>query len=195
MLGGSGYLQDYPIEQYIRDAKIDTLYEGTTSIQGMDFFFRKIVRDKGQGSHQAPRPTMTEPSPRATPATACTRRRSGICSARASRPCEAMVGHHGGRSLTSSAEDRRNVYKVGLNATRLLMAAGDMMTGYLLLRQAVVAERALAGDVSARDQDFYAGKVAAAKWFVRNVLPLLAGQRTLADAVDLDLMDLPESAF
>ena len=46
-LGGSGYLQDYPIEQYIRDAKIDTLYEGTTAIQGLDLFFRKIVRDQG----------------------------------------------------------------------------------------------------------------------------------------------------
>ena len=45
--GGSGYLQEYPIEQYIRDAKIDTLYEGTTAIQGQDFFFRKIVRDQG----------------------------------------------------------------------------------------------------------------------------------------------------
>src|SRR3954466_5026490 len=47
-LGGSGFLQDYPIEQYIRDAKIDTLYEGTTAIQGMDLFFRKVVRDQGQ---------------------------------------------------------------------------------------------------------------------------------------------------
>ncbi|OEV12246.1 hypothetical protein AN219_29385, partial [Streptomyces nanshensis] len=45
---GSGYLQEYPIEQYIRDAKIDTLYEGTTAIQGQDFFFRKVVRDQGQ---------------------------------------------------------------------------------------------------------------------------------------------------
>ena len=44
--GGSGYLQDYPVEQYIRDAKIDTLYEGTTAIQGLDFFFRKMVRDQ-----------------------------------------------------------------------------------------------------------------------------------------------------
>ena len=43
--GGSGFLQDYPIEQYVRDAKIDTLYEGTTAIQGQDLFFRKIVRD------------------------------------------------------------------------------------------------------------------------------------------------------
>src|ERR1700745_18435 len=47
-LGGSGFFQDYPIEQYIRDAKIDSLYEGTTGIQGMDLFFRKIIRDQGQ---------------------------------------------------------------------------------------------------------------------------------------------------
>ena len=44
--GGSGYLQDYPIEQYLRDAKIDTLYEGTTAIQGLDLFFRKMVKDE-----------------------------------------------------------------------------------------------------------------------------------------------------
>src|SRR3546814_20834720 len=43
--GGSGFLQEYPIEQYVRDAKIDTLYEGTTAIQGQDFFFRKIVKE------------------------------------------------------------------------------------------------------------------------------------------------------
>src|ERR1700747_1145797 len=47
-LGGSGFLQDYPLEQYIRDSKIDSLYEGTTAIQALDFFFRKIVRDRGQ---------------------------------------------------------------------------------------------------------------------------------------------------
>jgi hypothetical protein len=46
--GGSGFLQEYPLEQYVRDAKIDTLYEGTTAIQGLDFFFRKIVKDHGQ---------------------------------------------------------------------------------------------------------------------------------------------------
>ena len=46
--GGSGFLQDYPIEQYVRDAKIDTLYEGTTAIQGQDLFFRKIIKDQGR---------------------------------------------------------------------------------------------------------------------------------------------------
>jgi alkylation response protein AidB-like acyl-CoA dehydrogenase len=47
VFGGSGFTQDYPIEQYIRDAKIDTLYEGTTAIQALDLLFRKIVRDNG----------------------------------------------------------------------------------------------------------------------------------------------------
>src|SRR5260370_7882924 len=46
--GGWDFLQDYPIEQYIRDAKIDSLYEGTTAIQGLDLFFRKILRNEGQ---------------------------------------------------------------------------------------------------------------------------------------------------
>ena len=45
--GGSGFIQDFPVEQYIRDAKIDSLYEGTTAIQGMDLFFRKTLRDQG----------------------------------------------------------------------------------------------------------------------------------------------------
>src|SRR6202042_1156720 len=47
-LAASAFLQDYPMEQYIRDSKIDSLYEGTTAIQALDFFFRKIVRDRGE---------------------------------------------------------------------------------------------------------------------------------------------------
>src|SRR5215203_5452206 len=43
-LGGSGFLTEYPVEQYVRDAKIDTLYEGTTAIQAQDLFFRKIIK-------------------------------------------------------------------------------------------------------------------------------------------------------
>ena len=99
--------------------------------------------------------------------------------------------------LTSAAEDRANVYKVGFNATRLLMASGDVVTGWLLLRQAEVAGEALAGSTppSSRDKAFYEGKVAAAKWFARNVLPGVSAARALAESVDLELMDLAEEAF
>ena len=85
--GGSGFLQDYPIEQYVRDAKIDTLYEGTTAIQGLDFFFRKIVRDKGQALRP---PVHADPGVRQGPASGTAPRPpSASCSARRSRTCRA----------------------------------------------------------------------------------------------------------
>jgi hypothetical protein len=75
VFGGAGFTQDYPVEQYIRDSKIDTLYEGTTSIQGLDFFFRKIVRDQGAalgklfadvpGVHQGRSRRLPDPGARA----------------------------------------------------------------------------------------------------------------------------------
>ena len=46
--GGAGYVMDFPIEQYIRDQKVDSVYEGTTHIQSLDLFFRKVARDGGQ---------------------------------------------------------------------------------------------------------------------------------------------------
>ena len=190
VLGGSGYLQDYPIEQYVRDAKIDTLYEGTTSIQGMDFFFRKIIRDKGKALNAIAGEVQAFVDDDSN-GLAAERALLAAAGADFEAILSGMVG-----ALMTTAEERRNVYKIGLNTTRLLMAAGDIMTGYLLLRQAVVAERALAsGDLSDRDRAFYTGKVASAKWFAGNVLPLLAGQRAIAESVDLDLMDLPEAAF
>ena len=84
--GGSGFLQDYPLEQYVRDAKIDTLYEGTTAIQGMDFFFRKIVRDRGRAlAHLA---GQVAEFAKADPATAGWPT-SASCSARRSTTCRA----------------------------------------------------------------------------------------------------------
>jgi alkylation response protein AidB-like acyl-CoA dehydrogenase len=190
ILGGSGYLQDYPLEQYIRDAKIDTLYEGTTAIQGMDFFFRKIVRDKGQALTKL----LTEvgefaKSPAGGEALAPER----ALLATGLEDVQAIVGAMVGQ-LTSSAEDLANIYKVGQNTTRLLMAAGDLVTGWLLLRQAEVALDKLDA-ASARDKPFYAGKVAAAKFFARTVLPTLTPQRAIAEATDNDLMELAEEAF
>jgi hypothetical protein len=192
VFGGSGYLQDYPIEQYIRDAKIDTLYEGTTSIQGIDYFFRKIVRDKGTAlGYLVEQIQDTVKGDPGGGELATERELLG----QAAEDLQAIVATMVGQ-LTSAAEDRANVYKVGLNGTRLLMASGDVVTGWLLVRQAEVAGEALKrSDLSARDQAFYQGKVAAAKWFARNVLTGLAAQRALAEGVDLDLMELSEDAF
>jgi len=191
-LGGSGFLQDYPIEQYIRDAKIDSLYEGTTGIQSLDLFFRKIIRDRGQafgvllgkvrdfaaadggnGRLKAERAALAD------------------AAAQVEAIAAAMTGF-----LMASPEQPAEIYKVGLNSTRLLMAIGDLVIGWLLLTHAEVALRALdeidAGDP---DRDFYAGKLAAARFFAATVLPRLAVERTIAEETTLDLMDLPEGGF
>jgi alkylation response protein AidB-like acyl-CoA dehydrogenase len=189
-LGGSGYLQDYPIEQYIRDAKIDTLYEGTTAIQGQDFFFRKIVRDQGQALTALSEEIKTFLAEAAGGEELAAAREQ---LARAAADLEAIVGVML-TDLAATQQDVRSIYKVGLNTTRLLLASGDVVVGYLLLRGAAVAAEKLA-TASGRDKAFYAGKVAAARFFAANVLPGLATARAVAEGVDLDVMDVPEDAF
>lgn len=193
-LGGSGYLQDYPIEQYIRDAKIDTLYEGTTGIQGMDLFFRKIVRDHGQALSGLLGEVQSFAKGDAGNG-ALARERDLL--AAGLEDVQAMVGAMVGH-LTSAGDEVRNLYKVGLNTTRLLESLGDLVVGWLLLRQAEVALAALnggRGQLNDRDQAFYAGKVAAARFFARTVLPELSARRVVTEDTDLDLMDLAEAAL
>ncbi|HVA60798.1 MAG TPA: acyl-CoA dehydrogenase [Mycobacteriales bacterium] len=190
-LGGSGYLQDYPIEQYIRDSKIDTLYEGTTGIQGMDLFFRKIVRDKGEALTKLLGDIQDFAKGDAGNGQLRVEREllgKGIEDVQGL--VAALVGY-----LTATTEDARSVYKVGLNSTRLLLALGDLVIGWLLLRQAEVALLRLAEGSSPRDTAFYQGKVSAARFFSQTRLPLLAAERAIAEATDLDLMDLDEAAF
>jgi hypothetical protein len=190
-LGGSGFLQDYPIEQYIRDAKIDSLYEGTTAIQSQDFFFRKIVRDKGvalghlnneiQAFLDGSGGNGRLKEERALLATAL-------------GDLQAMLGAMIG-FLTSAREDRRNTYKVAQQTVRLLMSTGDVVISWLLLRQAEVALAALGGEVSEKDRMFYEGKIAAASFFARNILPELTARRAIVEGCDNSLMDVPEAAF
>jgi alkylation response protein AidB-like acyl-CoA dehydrogenase len=190
--GGSGYLQDYPLEQYIRDAKIDTLYEGTTAIQAQDFFFRKIVRNKGAalGALSAEITQFLE--------SIADEGRLKEESAALQKALEDFGGIVAAMfsQLMSGQEDVTNVYKVGQNATRLLMSAGDLMVGYLLLRQASVALTKLdANGVSAADRAFYEGKPAVARFFATTVLPELASRRAIAESIDNSLMDVPEASF
>ncbi|MFI6765838.1 acyl-CoA dehydrogenase [Streptomyces sp. NPDC050355] len=188
--GGSGYLQEYPIEQYIRDAKIDTLYEGTTAIQGQDYFFRKIVRNQGQALN-----TLAEEIKKflaeGTGGAELEQARGEL--GKAAADLEAIVGAML-TDLAATEKDVKSIYKVGLNTSRLLLASGDVVIGYLLLKGAAVASAKLA-DASSKDKAFYAGKIAAAKFYAHNVLPGVAMQRQLAESVDQSLMELDEAAF
>jgi hypothetical protein len=189
--GGSGFLQDYPIEQYIRDSKIDSLYEGTTAIQAQDFFFRKIARDRGVAlthvvdqiekflADDGARGELAES--RAILATAVTDLQAMVA---------ALTGY-----LMEAQNDARELYRVGLESVSFLLSVGDLLIGWLLLRQAEVALQALDGEPDEDDQAFYAGKVGVANFFVKNVLPRLSAERRTTEAVDLSLMQMREACF
>lgn len=192
ILGGSGFLQDYPIEQYIRDAKIDSLYEGTTAIQSMDFFFRKIVRDKGQAlAYLAGEITTLIDSEAGNGRLKNERRLLKQALEDVQGMLATMIGY-----LTAAAqEDPASVYKVGQQTVRLLMSAGDLLVGWQLLRQAAVALTKLDGAVAEQDQAFYQGKIAVASFFAKTVLPELTARRAVVTNADNDLMDIDEAAF
>ncbi|HEY0472400.1 MAG TPA: acyl-CoA dehydrogenase [Kribbella sp.] len=194
--GGSGFLQDYPIEQYVRDAKIDTLYEGTTAIQGQDLFFRKIIKDQGKAlGHLADQIQAFV----ASEAGNGRLKEERALLAKGLEDTQKLLGVMGQALMSSNPQaengDPRNIYKVGLNTSRLLYVLGDVVCSWLMLRQAEVALNKLGEDVSPADKDFYTGKVAAAQWFVRSTMPTVRAERIKAEMTDLDVMDLPESAF
>ena len=185
--GGSGYLQDYPLEQYVRDAKIDTLYEGTTAIQSMDFLFRKIVKDNGEALMTVAGEILASTEDgheELADVRARVQRGLGDVQGIVEALQPALMGPMEGQP--------REMYKTGLHSRRLLLAVGDLMVAWLLLRQAEVAQTALDGGA---DDDFYRGKVAAAKFFSREVLPRLTADRKIVEAADLTAMDLPDEAF
>jgi len=197
-LGGHGYLQDYPMEQYLRDAKIDSLYEGTTAIQGMDLYFRKIVRNQGEALAYL----LGEVRKTAAAEAGNGRlKKERAALARAADNVDAMVtAMHG--YLADSMEQPTEVNRVGLNTTRLLLALGDLIIGWLLVRQAEVATEALdaaggsaVGEGGAGDEAFYRGKIAAARFFAETVLPRLTAELEVVEATSLDVMELPEAAF
>ena len=195
-LGGSGFLQEYPIEQYVRDAKIDTLYEGTTAIQGMDFFFRKIIRDQAQalGSIAMQIQEFAQNVDAQDGALKKERELLGKGLEDTQGILGAMVGPLMASDPRQDGGDVTNLYKVGQNTSRLLLGAGDLVVGWLLLRQAEIAVEKV-DSAEGKDKDFYTGKIAAAKFFASQVLPRLASERAIAEATDNSLMDVPESAF
>ena len=190
-LGGSGFLQDYPIEQYIRDAKIDSLYEGTTAIQAQDFFFRKIIRDKGVAlAHVAGQIQEFIANESGNGRLKSER----VLLAKALEDVQGMAAALTGY-LMAAQEEPASIYKVGLGSVRFLMSVGDLLIGWLLLRQAAVATAALDAGVAGPDKAFYEGKVAVASFFAKNFLPLLTSTRQVVESVDNEIMELDEAAF
>jgi alkylation response protein AidB-like acyl-CoA dehydrogenase len=185
--GGAGFTRDWPLEQYVRDAKIDTLYEGTTAIQGLDFFFRKVVKDGGRSLGLLGKEIQSF----AEAGGAHAEEKQALL--KALGDLNGIIGVLVGHAMASQ-ENSEEIYKVGLNTSRALMAVGDVIISWLLLRQADIAAEKLAAGAG-KDADFYTGKIASAKFFITTVLPHITADRKIVEATDSAIMELPESAF
>jgi alkylation response protein AidB-like acyl-CoA dehydrogenase len=184
--GGAGFTRDWPIEQYVRDAKIDTLYEGTTAIQGLDFFFRKIVKDGGRAIGLLGKEIKTF----AETGGAHAAEKEALLKALGDLNAiiATLVAH-----ATESQTDPEKIYTVGLNTSRCLMAVGDIITAWLLLRQADIALEKIPN--AGKDLEFYNGKIASAKFFVNNYLPHITADRKIVEATDNSIMNISDAAF
>ncbi|MFC9557007.1 acyl-CoA dehydrogenase [Rhodococcus sp. NPDC056960] len=184
IFGGSGFLTDYPLEQYVRDTKVDALYEGTTGIQGQDLFSRKILRDNGAALER-----LLAEMEKTVGDTAASR----------------LAGD--GEILGSAIEAVRGMVEVltarwgsagarpvaALDTTRFLLRLGDLVCGWLLLRSALLAQSRL--DDSGADRSFYLGKVEAGSWFTRQVLTGLPAALDTMRRTTGQLLELPVDAF
>jgi hypothetical protein len=188
VFGGSGYTQDYPIEQYIRDAKIDTLYEGTTAIQALDLFFRKIARDQGKTLMRFSE-GMMEYVKGGTDEFATERQALGQALEQVQNHIGVLVGH-----TMNSMQNPTEIYKTGLHTNALLESLSEVTIAWLLLEHAEVASSALP-DATGDDVGFYQGKIASAKFFVTDALPKVAMRTAAAQAEDGWLMELSDDAF
>lgn len=193
VFGGSGYTQDYPIEQYLRDAKIDTLYEGTTGIQALDLLFRKIARDQGATLgwlvDTIRKDLVNIIDPQLVPiAEAVSRALDHVLA-----HLTTVLGH--ALAFRDGSEPQR-LYVAGLHATALLFSWSEVVIGWLLLRQATVAHQAAGrAGLSSADQAFYAGKLTTAAWFAHHVLPKVELRATTAAGDDGALMRLDDDAW
>jgi alkylation response protein AidB-like acyl-CoA dehydrogenase len=180
--GGSGYCQDYPIEQYIRDQKIDSLYEGTTHIQALDLFFRKIGRDRGA--------TLQALVGQITATIASLPEELAVEKA----ALQTAVGDVQGIMMTMMGKLGQSVYHVGVQGNRILFALAELVIGWRLAVNAKVALGKLA-NATGDDAAFYQGKLAASRFYAKQVLPGLTLSRKLVEQSDLDVMEMPDDSW
>jgi len=202
VLGGYGYCQEYPVEQFLRDCKIASIYEGTNGIQALDLVGRKLVIKRGQLFKRL----ITETEEFLKWARKSFELRELVATFEAAREQLIQVTKYFG--LRGMTED---YIETLLYATPYLELFGDVAVGLMLLWQALIAQRRLqeiyldAGAKDAHSQRqvlasnrsaaFYRGKVASAEFFITNVLSLSQGKAKAIMSGQRAAVEITEDAF
>jgi alkylation response protein AidB-like acyl-CoA dehydrogenase len=183
--GGAGYTRDYPVEQYCRDSKIFSIYEGTNHIQAMDLVGRKLGQAGGANLQAFVGDIQKFVAKHGAHATL------GAEVKRLGRAAEAVVG--AAMKLLMWFQGGQ-LDRVPLVANRFLEMMAETAVAWVLLEGAVLAHDKRAGANEA-DAAFYAGKIAAAHYFARNILPGVEHKATLLTDEDLSPMEIPDAGF
>ncbi|MFO0596871.1 MAG: acyl-CoA dehydrogenase [Myxococcaceae bacterium] len=185
--GGAGFLKDWPVEQYTRDAKIFSIYEGTNHIQAMDLVARKLGQNGGANlqAFMGDLNTFVE-----------THKSHPIFGKEVtylSTASEAVVGV--AMAMMGWLQGGK-VDLIPLVANRFLLAMSQLSVAYVLLDAGVKAEAALAKlPADHADRAFYEGKRHSALWYARNVLPQAKNHAEVAMLEDRTPMEIGDAAF
>ncbi len=167
VFGGAGYTRDFLVEQYARDCKITSIYEGTSGIQAMDLLARKIGMKKGLVFMNF----MGEIQKTTTRAKAVDALNDLAVKVENTANRLGEVALHIGKMAMS--ED----FKVAFaHALPFLYAMGDTIMAWMLLWRAVVASEKLAAKPKKKDIAFYEGQIKTAEFFINTELPLTSGK-------------------
>jgi alkylation response protein AidB-like acyl-CoA dehydrogenase len=186
--GGAGYTRDYPVEQYCRDAKIFSIYEGTNHIQSMDLVGRKLGQNGGANTQAFLGDIAKFVAANAghEKLGASVKKLGAAAESVGQTVMRLLMWFQGG-----------NIPVVPLYANRFLEMMSETAVAWMLLEGAVIADKKLAGGLDAKDPDhaFYTGKVAAALYYARNVLPGVEQKAALLAEEDKSALEVPEAAF
>jgi hypothetical protein len=201
VFGGYGYCSEYPMEQYLRDVKIATIYEGTNYIQSLDLVGRKLGQKKGQNLMNL-FAAVTEAVEKA--------KKTEELKAHAVN-LEKALAAVGELTMSFAKWGRSMDYIIPvMNARPFLMILGDLVIGWRLLDAAGIAYERLdalcrnaGGDVTqatALAQNnpeiaFYQGKVASWKYFASNILPSIEGRCACIRQADRTPVEMAHEAF
>ena len=181
--GGHGFIRDHGMEQYVRDARISMIYEGTNGIQALDLVGRKLPAHAGRYLRSFFHPVLAFLD-------------EAIEDDDLSALAQPLAKSFGALQLATAhiaQKGMKDPEEAGAAATEYLRLFGLVALGYMWLRSAKVAHTALKAGTGERD--FYDGKLATARFYMERILPQVAGLLAAVKSGKGAMMALDEAMF
>src|SRR3982750_1300380 len=183
ILGGHGYIREHGMEQFVRDARITQIYEGTNGVQAMDLVGRKLPKDGGRAVRaffELVRSDIADAKAAGDPA--------GVASA-----LEPPLQDPQAATMWLAQNGMANPDNAGAGAYAYMDLMGLVSLGWMWLKIAAAAQRALDG--GDEDRDFHEAKLVVARFYAERELPLSGALRRKIEAGAEALMKIPAEAF